>query len=163
MWWHGLVWLQLISLAAICLLDLLMPHYTEMLEMWLIPQVKTDVSWKVCGWSTTLHILLSLCTTFWTNIIWVAGLAVVHSHLSCHWPPCSPELTTTDSSVWDIIKEQVTVYHFATVISWPEFWNRHSTPLWHKCFGPSLTEHGGTSGFVLNMMVHKQIHLMYRM
>lgn len=62
--------------------------YAKMLEAQWIPQLRDRGLMKTQGCSTmeNLQISIPLWVTFWTNIIWTAGLAVVHQHLLSHYP-----------------------------------------------------------------------------
>jgi len=57
------------------------------LETWLEPQLRDrglmdDVA--AAQWDTHTHILLSLCTAFWMNVLQTTGLAMVQLHFWHH-------------------------------------------------------------------------------
>jgi hypothetical protein len=136
--------------------------YTEMLDAWLIPQLRDrGLMEDVC--LQHLHILLSLCLTFLMNVIWVAGLGMLYQHLPHCYPGhhivlILPHWTTPSGA---LARDKWLCIAVITVMTGTKLWNSQSPPLCHKCCGTCYTEHGGASCCVSNTMEHIQIHLIY--
>jgi hypothetical protein len=88
--------------------------YTEMLEVWLIPQLRDrglmeDVWLQHDGAPAPFALTVLDIYNEHFSSHWV-GCGSPASPVPLSWPPCSPDLTTPDNSLWGIIKGQVAAH-----------------------------------------------------
>ena len=105
MWWYGRVWYQIIWLDLTFPMDRWMGHLIR--QCW---RRGSYLSWETDVWlqHAGAHFALSVRDVLndrfpgrWT------GRGSPTSPAPLSWPPCSPDLTTPDSSLWGVIKGRV--------------------------------------------------------
>ena len=128
--------------------------YAEMVEMWLIPQLRqrSHGNCVAAAWWST-YIFCPHCVTLWMNIFEAIGITVVHLHFPHYYPEHLIVLILPyQKTLYGAVKRNKQLWTILTV-SCTRLWNRYLLPLCHTCFEACHKECGNIPGCILNITV----------
>ena len=131
---------------------------------------KPGANWILCKSELSVHVLNYIC-------IYTMGEKSPYTHTIrtqnqptspalLPWPPCSPGLTTPDSSLQGCINGREAAQERLPVATPPkkscaELWKTPFAPLLHKCSEECHGGRGGASACLSSITVHELIHWPY--